>query len=344
MTQELIRQYIETNPLPCVVLDPEGRLFGMNDPAEALLGQQRVGMHYVTAFRQPAMLEAIESCLADGAPIEANYLAREGGIDTTWQAHIARVNKTGDLIMSFQDISPLQDAEKMRRDFVANVSHELRTPLTSLLGFIETLRGAAKDDPQARDQFLEIMQSEAGRMTSLVEDLLSLSRVEETERMRPLDPVDVKGLICATCNALTPVATEAQVTLSCDLPDEDCTVPADSRQIRQILTNLVENAIKYGGAGGRVEISLEQLSYDSAIQGPAVAVTIRDFGDGIAAHHIARLTERFYRVDTHRSREVGGTGLGLAIVKHIVNRHRGRLRVQSEPGVKTEFTVILPLT
>lgn len=344
MTQDLIRQFIDTLPLPSVVLDHNGRIFGLNEAATILLGHGRIGMHYITAFRQPDLLDAVETCLGTATDQTAQYLARDNGRDVTWQVHLGHVRGTGDVVLTFEDISPLQDAEKMRRDFVANVSHELRTPLTSLLGFIETLRGAAKDDPNAREQFLSIMQDEAGRMTSLVEDLLSLSRVEETERMRPLDPVSLKSLICATCNALTPVAKAADVSLDCDLPDHDCTVPADEGQLRQVLTNLVGNAIKYGGDGGQVQITLTQSDYEPALQGPGVTMTVTDYGEGIAPHHLARLTERFYRVDTHRSREVGGTGLGLAIVKHIVNRHRGRLRIQSAPGERTDFIVVLPLT
>jgi two-component system phosphate regulon sensor histidine kinase PhoR len=217
---------------------------------------------------------------------------------------------------------------------VANVSHELRTPLTALLGFIETLRGAARDDAVARERFLGVMEREAARMNRLVSDLLQLSRVEAAERVRPADPVDLAQVLAMTLTAVRPLAEAAGVELVFDAPGS-LVVPGDADQLTQVFQNLIENAVKYGGAGKRVTITLSQGD-----RGAEVAV--RDLGEGIAAIHIPRLTERFYRVDSHRSREKGGTGLGLAIVKHIVNRHRGRLVIDSSEGKGSTFTVILP--
>lgn len=232
----------------------------------------------------------------------------------------------------------------MRRDFVTNVSHELRTPLTALLGFVETLRGAAKDDPVARDRFLLIMEREAGRMSRLVADLLSLSRVEEDERVRPMAPVDIPAMLEAVIATLEPVIARNGVTIALNLPQETVVVPGDPGQLRQVFINLIENAIKYGGRDKTVTITLTAPAPEPSLRSDGVSVAMRDEGEGIAAHHIPRLTERFYRVDSHRSREVGGTGLGLAIVKHIVNRHRGRLRIESEPGRGSCFTVVLPVS
>jgi two-component system phosphate regulon sensor histidine kinase PhoR len=246
------------------------------------------------------------------------------------------------VVVSFEDVTAIEEAGQMRRDFVANVSHELRTPLTALLGFVETLRGAARNDPAARDRFLQIMEREAGRMARLVEDLLSLSRVEDNERLRPTDPVDLSALVNATTTLLAPVAATAGVVLQTDLPAGPVVVPGDAGQLRQVLNNLIENAIKYGISGGRVLVSVAVAAPDAALRANGVRLTVQDWGEGIAAHHIPRLTERFYRIDTHRSREIGGTGLGLAIVKHIVNRHRGRLRIDSAPGKGTVLTLILP--
>jgi two-component system phosphate regulon sensor histidine kinase PhoR len=214
--------------------------------------------------------------------------------------------------------------------------------LTALLGFIETLRGAAKDDPAARDRFLGIMEREAGRMNRLVHDLLSLSRVEAEERMRPTDPVDLSAVLRSVVLSLRPLADEAEVTMSLSGTGAPLIVPGDADQLAQVFTNLVENAVKYSGRGRTVTVSLGERSQDPTIRGEAVPVVVADNGDGIPAVHIPRLTERFYRVDSHRSREKGGTGLGLAIVKHIVNRHRGRLRIESEVGTGSRFIVILP--
>lgn len=341
--QEILLSLLEAMPVPTVALDTEGRILGKNARAVDLLGPERAGMHYITAFRQPALLDAIELCAADGTKRQARYISRSGQRDITWRVHIAPHEHGCAMLLSFEDVSPLEQAEQMRRDFVANVSHELRTPLTALLGFIETLRGAARDDPAARERFLEIMADEAGRMSRLVKDLLSLSRVEESERMRPMEHVDLGALICETCTTLRGVADQAGVTLDCDLEPGDCGLNGDAEQLRQVLRNLVENAIKYGQSGGKVFITLRRLRNDPALRGPGLALSVSDEGEGIAPHHIARLTERFYRVDNHRSREIGGTGLGLAIVKHIVNRHRGRLRITSTLGEGSTFTVLLPL-
>jgi len=229
----------------------------------------------------------------------------------------------------------------MRRDFVANVSHELRTPLTALLGFIETLRNAAQDDPAARDRFLAIMEREAGRMNRLIRDLLHLSRVEAQERVRPTERVDLAAVIASAVAALRPQADGLGVRIAVDAGKGPWVVTADPDQMAQVFTNLIENAVKYGGSGGEVTVALR---HDALPAGPAVRADVADRGEGIDPLHIPRLTERFYRVDGHRSREKGGTGLGLAIVKHIVNRHRGRMKIDSARGKGSTFSVILPLS
>jgi two-component system phosphate regulon sensor histidine kinase PhoR len=210
------------------------------------------------------------------------------------------------------------------------------------VGFIETLRGAARDDPVARERFLAIMDREAGRMIRLVNDLLSLSRVEAEEHRRPSDRVDLAGLLRGVIQTHADAADAAGVAVSLTVAPEAAAVIGDPDQLAQVFHNLTENALKYGSAGGRVDIVADYILREPKIQGPAVAVTVADTGEGIDPLHLPRLTERFYRVDSHRSREKGGTGLGLAIVKHIVNRHRGRLRIESEPGKGSRFIVILP--
>ncbi len=231
----------------------------------------------------------------------------------------------------------------MRSDFVANVSHELRSPLTSLLGFIETLRGPAKDDAKANVRFLELMERETKRMTRLVGDLLSLSKVESEEKVRPNEKIDILPVLELSQQILQPVALENNVKVAINRPDNrETMIKGDADQLQQVFTNLIENAIKYGGDGGKVVVDVTYTSREPSLRGPAVHVSIADQGDGIAQIHIPRLTERFYRIDSHRSREMGGTGLGLAIVKHIVNRHRGRLKITSIKGQGSTFTVILP--
>ena len=333
-------------PIPAMVVGPDERIEALNGRAQRLFDLQEPGRHYITVVRQPAVLDAIEGTLEDGRSRSSSYLSTDGTRDTTWRvtASALPLSDGRGVLLSFEDVTALEAAGQMRRDFVANVSHELRTPLTALLGFVETLRGPAKDDAAARERFLGIMETEAGRMARLVEDLLSLSRVEEDERVRPTAMVDLRALISSTVDLISPLAEGAGVTLEVGVPDQHVEVPGDAEQLRQVLRNLVENAIKYGAAGGRVRIELGAPASEPALRTEGVRLSVRDWGEGIAAHHIARLTERFYRVDSHRSREIGGTGLGLAIVKHIVNRHRGRFRVESDPGDGATFTVILPLT
>jgi len=344
MQMQFINAVIAALPMPVMLIGPTERIEAVNPAAALLFFSDGIGRHYITALRQPLMMDAVEQTLRDGETRISRYHGTEGGRDTTWRVSVrAAVLEAGrGVVLSFEDVTALQEANQMRRDFVANVSHELRTPLTALMGFVETLKGAARDDPVARDRFLDIMEREAGRMARLVADLLSLSRVEEEERVRPTTPVDLTGLIGAALVTLGPAAASAGVTLHFTCPAEPVTVPGDAGQLRQVLTNLIENAMKYGGRDKAVTVTLTAPAEDVALRSLGVRFSVSDQGEGIAAHHIPRLTERFYRVDSHRSREVGGTGLGLAIVKHIVSRHRGRLRIESEPGQGSRFTVILP--
>ncbi len=338
------RALIMALPNPVILVGQDERIRGLNDLAKQLIGTDCDRWPYITALRQPAVLDAVEAALKDGKPRTARYLGNDGVRDTTWEVSVSRVALSDGqiVVLTFQDQTALEDAGEMRRDFVANVSHEMRTPLTSLLGFIETLRGPARNDPEAQDRFLGIMEHEAGRMHRLVEDLLSLSRVEDQERVRPTARVDLVALIVEVLTALKPRAAGDGVTLVAECPDGPIMVIGDREQLWQVISNLVENAIKYGAKKGRVIVRLTTPAHEPALLQTGVRLSVIDAGEGIPAHHIPRLTERFYRIDSHRSREVGGTGLGLAIAKHIINRHRGRLRVESEVGQGTEFMVILP--
>lgn len=344
MNADSLSSLLGAIPLPSVLIGRGERILAANDRALGLLGRGIVGRHFITALRQPAILDAVEASLADRRPRTTRFLSRDGAQDTTFAVTCSPVD-TGagqGVLVCFEDVTHLEQAGQMRRDFVANVSHELRSPLTALLGFIETLRGPARGDAAATERFLQTMQDEARRMERLVRDLLSLSRVESQARVRPTDPVDLNRAVGTVLHALGPVAEEHDVRIVADLPDAPVTVPGDADQLQQVITNLTENAIKYGGRGKTVHLSVTTTEQEPSVRGPAAVISVRDEGPGIDPVHIPRLTERFYRVDSHRSRAMGGTGLGLAIVKHIVGRHRGRLRIESEPGQGSEFRVVLP--
>lgn len=347
MPDEALDLILSASPLPTLAIDNGEWIRGANPEAMKLFGSEIVNRHFANVLRQPLVIAAIEASLAD----HGEHLARlklggqhnEIPLDVTCRyLNVSGAGRPGMVIVSFQDRADIEYAGQMRRDFVANVSHELRTPLTALIGFIETLRGAARDDADARDRFLTIMEQEAGRMNRLVGDLLSLSRVESEERVRPTGQVDLEKMLRSVMLSLTPLADSNDVSLVFDESHENLIIAGDDDQLRQVFTNLIENGIKYGRSGKRVDVKIQQIERDMALRAPAVMVSISDKGPGIDPIHLPRLTERFYRADSHRSRELGGTGLGLAITKHIVNRHRGRIKMESEQGKGATFSVILP--
>ena len=329
-------------PMPLVLVGHDARIQRANPPAVALLGEGVEGRHYMTAIRQPEVVALIDRVLAGGEGGQARYVVTGPSRDTVYRVLVAPLAGEG-ASLAFEDITDIELSSAIRRDFVANVSHELRTPLTALLGFIETLKGAAREDPGARDRFLTIMEREATRMNRLVGDLLSLSRVEAEERVRPGERVDIGALASSVAATLRGMANEAGVAIEVIGAASGLEIPGDHDQLTQVLHNLIENAVKYGAAGKRVTVEVTREAHVPALRGPGVTVAVIDRGEGIDAIHLPRLTERFYRVDNHRSREKGGTGLGLAIVKHIVNRHRGRLKIESTKGEGSRFAITLPL-
>lgn len=339
-----IREILQAVPVAMLLVGPDQRVLAANHAASLLFGLALEGRSCNSFLRHPDFLDGLEACLA----ARRRGTARIVLTGKPNEIHLALsftpvATAEGDAaLVAFDDLSATEHAIAMRRDFVANVSHELRTPLTALLGFIETLRGAARDDPVARDRFLGIMESEAGRMIRLVNDLLSLSRVEAEERRRPDRTADVVGAIRATLDSHRDAARAAGVELVLDTGRDEVRIRADADQLTQVFHNLVENALKYGASGHRVTVRVRELEREPVLRGPAVQIEVIDQGEGIDALHLPRLTERFYRVDGDRSRQKGGTGLGLAIVKHIVNRHRGRFRIESEVGKGSRFIVILP--
>lgn len=344
MTEAFLTQLLQAIPLASVLIGRGERILAANTDAKVMFGQEIVGRHFITAMRQPSVLDAVDGCLNDRETRRTRHLTSEAGKDLTYSVTASYVDLgAGEgVLVCFEDITHVEQAGQIRRDFVANVSHELRTPLTALIGFIETLQGPAKNDPNAQERFLSIMERESHRMERLVRDLLSLSRVESEERMRPTARVDIAQIVGSILRTLAPLADESRVRFEQVGPVDTVFVPGDEDQLRQVFTNLIENAIKYGGQGGLVQVTISLSDQIASLRGAGVQITVADTGPGIDHMHIPRLTERFYRVDSHRSREMGGTGLGLAIVKHIVNRHRGRLRIESEPGQGSRFIVSLP--
>lgn len=339
------REILEAVPMALLLVGPDQRVLAANRAAAAIFGHSLEGRSCSAFLRRPEFLNGLEASLSGAGRCTARMTLTAGGSETHLFATFTPMpTEAGQgALIAFEDLTAMEQAGAMRRDFVANVSHELRTPLTALVGFIETLRGAAREDAAARDRFLGIMEREAGRMIRLVSDLLSLSSVEAEERRRPSDEVEIIGLLRSMMASHGDAAAAAGIELRLEAASRPVTLRADSDQLTQVFHNLVENALKYGGAGKAVTIRVSEIEREPVLRGPAVQIDVVDRGEGIDALHLPRLTERFYRVDTHRSREKGGTGLGLAIVKHIVNRHRGRLRIESERGKGSKFSVILPV-
>ncbi len=342
----LWRMVVDAVPEPAVVLDPTGYVVHANRMAEDLFGSRRRGGHVASMSRDPELLAAVDQALVSGAtcsvelhervPVERRLLATVAPLDPS------RSGADGPaLLISFRDLSEQDRLARMRADFVANASHELRTPLASLRGFVETLQGAAKDDAQARERFLKVMGEQAERMTRLVDDLLSLSRVEMREHLTPAERVDLNEAVAHVIQSLQPIAGQAGTIIEFRRLEEPAVIRGDGDEIVQMFQNLVQNAIKYGKPGGRIHVQIAREPAGGGRPARFVA-SVTDDGPGIAPQHLPRLTERFYRVSVAASREKGGTGLGLAIVKHILNRHRGELNVTSRVGHGSTFAVTLP--
>ncbi|MBV8699848.1 MAG: two-component sensor histidine kinase [Bradyrhizobium sp.] len=333
-------------PDPAVLLDRAGRVIHLNAAAAQLAPALRKNELAQFALRSPEIITALREAIATTEPRRATYLDHVP-VDRWMELIITPVpvpttfgGTDKCMLMTFHDQTPLRRVEEMRADFVANASHELRTPLAALSGFIDTLQGPAKEDTKARERFLAIMHTQATRMARLIDDLLSLSRVELSAHVRPDTMVDIVPIIRQVADGLEPLARERQVVVEIDLPEGPVAIAGDREELLRVFENLIENALKYGASGGRIIVSLTSgLSSDGT---PELRVMVRDFGPGIAPEHLPRLTERFYRVDVGDSRAQGGTGLGLSLVKHILNRHRGRLLIESVPKNGAAFTACFP--
>jgi two-component system phosphate regulon sensor histidine kinase PhoR len=331
-------------PDPLILLDDRRLIVRSNAQAAAFIGADPGPRDLAAALRNPAVLAAADAVLR-GEPARVVEFAVAVPVERQLRARFARIGSPSlngaVAALTLHDITELKRAEQMRADFIANASHELRTPLATLTGFIETLLGPARDDADARERFLAIMRQQAGRMTRLVEDLLSLSRIELNEHVMPQDRVALGPLLADLAEALALRAGERGMRICLAMPGDLPDVCGDRDELAQLFQNLFDNAIKYGRAGTAITVAAEIRAEQDRLPARSVSVAVCDRGDGIAREHLPRLTERFYRIDTARSREMGGTGLGLAIVKHIVNRHRGALDIESTPGQGSVFTVHL---
>jgi len=361
----------ERLPIPVLLIGAGGRIERANPAARAFLGLGAERGLLSTVLRQPRVLEAVSTALRgdQGATVEYSTLAP---LESHVRAFVEPIRLSAPGPMPFRAMLVLADdtnskrAERMRADFLANASHELRTPLASLAGFIETLSGPARDDEEARDRFLGIMTVQTERMRRLIDDLLSLSRVEMNEHMPPTGTVDLNNLVADVTEALAPVARRRGIEFNLNLSEPDSMVRGERDQLYEVIENLVQNAVKYSRENAKVSVFVSaDLSRDSSehlaerldpasgrltLTAPALdpdarfgVVRVQDEGAGIERRYLPRLAERFFRVDGQKSGPTSGTGLGLAIVKHIVNRHRGGFTVESAPEIGSVFTVFFPI-
>jgi two-component system, OmpR family, phosphate regulon sensor histidine kinase PhoR len=325
-------------PDPCLVIDELGTIVSANAAADVFFETKTKQRHITFVFRAPVILEAVQGANFAGRASEVQHQTK-APVSRTLNVFVAPLGRHENTkrisLLLMRDTTHEEQVERMRADFVANVSHELRTPLSSIAGFVETMMGAAKNDAKARDEFLAIMKVQAERMAALIDDLLSLSRIELSEHVAPSSAADLSAIANTVAKLLAPMAREFSVEIKLDVPPS-LPVVGDTNQLTQVVHNLVENAIKYGASGQRVEI------HGRTENGSAV-LAVRDHGPGIAPQHVPRLTERFYRVSVQDSRTRGGTGLGLAIAKHIINRHRGKLQIESTLGQGSQFSISLPV-
>jgi two-component system, OmpR family, phosphate regulon sensor histidine kinase PhoR len=339
----MLEAVIAGMPDAAIVLDRDGRVTTFNAAAHAIAPALARGRPFSLALRMPEIVDAVRQAGTSGEPRSVEFSQRVP-VDRWFAAHVAPLGGPyGLMLLVLHDLTPLRRTEEMRADFVANASHELRTPLAALSGFIDTLRGSARDDAAARERFLAIMKTQATRMARLIDDLLSLSRIELTEHQHPDKPVDLVAIVRQVTDSLQTLARDRDVEIDLSVPHEPVIVLGDRDELTRVFENLVENALKYGASGKRVSVSFARAKSAASAVITEALVAVRDHGPGIAAEHLPRLTERFYRVDVTQSRAEGGTGLGLSLVKHILNRHRGRIVIESEAGKGATFTARLPL-
>ena len=329
---------------PIFLISAQGILLHANPAAQRVFGTARARVPFLFKFRNPEMTAMIVAALEEGRAATCSYIERQP-MDRWFSVSINPVGRMGDdnlvradyFVVCFEDRTETQRTDTMRTDFVANASHELRTPLAALSGFIESLRGPARNDAAARDKFLDVMQEQSERMSRLVDDLLSLSRIEMRVHRQPTETADLCDVVGHVIDALQPLADDAGVKLRVDMPTQPVLIYGERDELVQVYENLIDNAIKYGRDGAAVDVRVSVLEGGPDALHP-VTVAVQDYGPGISDEHLPRLTERFYRVNANESRSKKGTGLGLAIVKHILTRHKARLAITSSVGEGATFT------
>ena len=344
--ERLVAAFAEALTDPCLVLDRRAVVVHTNAAASRQFPNVVPGNPVTLSLRNPELVQAIEAVGKSGAT--RTFELHETLPSETWdKVVVAPLRLPGtdwltddarQLVVTFQSLTELKRVDAMRADFVANASHELRTPLASLLGFIDTLLGPAAKDAAARERFLGIMRGQAERMSKLIDDLLSLSRIEMHQHVRPTGSIDLAALLREVRDGLQTQARAAELDIVMTLPEGAATTTGDRSQLYEVFENLMDNAIKYGASGKTVEVTLTPAGR----AGFQHLVSVTDHGGGVEPEHVPRLTERFYRIDAEISRKQKGTGLGLAIVKHIVHRHRGLLTIKSRPGEGMRVEVLLP--
>lgn len=335
---------LEAFPLAVLEIDPDGIVVDENPKSIEIFGRGNVGRHYVAVIRQPELISTISESLSDGEGRETKYVDNSPTGYRRFAVHIMPTNQKS-LLISFQDLSSVDQLAKVRRDFIADVSHELKTPLTAINGLIETLSGPAGRDAALVSRFAGLMQTEAERMQELIGDLLTLSEVESQQTLLPdlvVNPTELAELLTSR---FTLLPNPKQVSFVINFEKGLSNFHGDPRQMVQVFSNLIENALKYGSReNSQITLTAKLVQYDARLRKSVIRFDVQDQGEGIEPVEIPRLTERFYRIDEHRNRGHGGTGLGLAIVKHIIRRHRGELRIKSERGEGSTFSVFIPLT
>jgi len=343
---ELLRQkvafrFANTLSDSTFIIDERGGVIHANETALNEINNAAIGNPISFSLRNPTLLSAIDEVQKTGIT-KVIEIHQKSPSNNWYNVSISmlklQAKKPSSMVITLHNLSEQKRIEAMRSDFVANASHELRTPLTSLIGFVETMQGPAANDKKSREKFLNIMLAQAGRMSKLIDDLLSLSRIEMRQHVKPTEQVDISKKLKSVVEALQTQAKSAGVEVVLNLPKEKVIIRGDKQELFEMFENLIDNAIKYGAEGKKIEVSLllnkegEKFAYSLIIQ---------DYGVGISKQHVPRLTERFYRVDAQNSRKKKGTGLGLAIVKHILNRHGGQLNITSKPNVGTKVEVLL---
>jgi two-component system phosphate regulon sensor histidine kinase PhoR len=334
-----VRRILQGLPEPAIILDRSLTVTAFNSRAGDLFQGLREGGHLSSAIRHPAVLAAAVKCgpahetqtvrLMERIPVERHMAVTVSYVgspdrDSPWA------------LLFVDDLTEQMRLDELRSDFIANASHEIKTPLASLLGFIETLQGPARNDAEARERFLPIMAQQGQRMARLIDNLMSLSRIEMRAHLKPQQLVRLPELVLRAVDSLEPMSKAANMRIDTDIQVRDAAILGDEDELAQVFINLIHNALKYGREGGRVTVTMSKAVSEGQSR---LNVTVEDNGPGIGKQHLPRLTERFYRVPERASLEKGGTGLGLAIVKHVVNRHRGEFHIVSEEGVGSRFTV-----